>query len=115
MDKHLKTARILARLLDNQFSLFGIKFGFDPIFDLVPGLGDIVGAVLSLYIIWVGFKLETPPDKLHLMIRNVATDFLLGLLPLVGPIADIFYKSNQMNLKILEDFHGDIIEGEIIK
>lgn len=114
MEKHLKTARILAKLLDNQFSFLGIKFGLDPIIDLIPGFGDILGAVLSFYIIWIGAQLEMPPKKIFRMILNVIIDFLLGLPPVIGPIADLFYKSNQMNLKIIEDFHNNIFEGEIV-
>ena len=30
----------LARFLDTRFSLFGIRFGFDSLIGLVPGVGD---------------------------------------------------------------------------
>lgn len=114
MDKHFKTARILAKLLDSQFSFLGIKFGLDPIINLIPGLGDIIGAILSLYIIWVGIKLKIPSKQIYKMIRNVILDFLLGLFPIIGSVADLFYKANQKNLKILEKYYSNIIEGEIV-
>lgn len=83
--------------------------------DLIPGLGDIAGAVLSCYIIWVGMELEMPTGKIFHMVRNVIVDFLLGILPVIGPVFDLFYRSNQMNLKIIDDFHRNIVEGEVIK
>lgn len=115
MNPHLKTSRILAKLLDSQFSFLGIKFGLDPVMDIIPALGDIAGLLFSLYILWVGLKLDLPGKKIILMIRNIIIDFLLGLLPIAGPIADVFYKSNKMNLEIIEKFHSKIVEGQIIK
>lgn len=115
MNKHLRAAKFLAKLLDNQFSLFGIKFGLDPIFDLVPGVGDIVGAIVSFYIVWIAIRMELPSNQIWKMIRHIAIDFIVGILPIVGPIGDLFYKSNLMNLKILEKYSQNIVEGEILE
>lgn len=35
------------------------------------------------------------------MLLNVALDFIVGLVPWIGDILDVFYKSNQYNLSIL--------------
>lgn len=113
MEKHLRMARILTKLLDNQFSFLGIKFGLDPIMDLIPGLGDIAGAVLSLYLVWIALRMKVPEKHVWKMLRNILIDFLLGLTPFAGSIADVFFKSNVMNLKILEKNSTDVIEGEI--
>jgi len=103
MERHLRTARMLAKLLDSQYSIFGIRFGLDPIINLVPGLGDVAGFLFSLYIVWVGLKFKLPQGKIRLMIRNIIIDFLAGLLPGIGTIFDITFRSNERNIKILND------------
>lgn len=35
------------------------------------------------------------------MLANVLIDFVVGLVPWIGDILDVFYKSNQYNLTIL--------------
>lgn len=114
MKKHLRTARILAKLLDSQFSFLGIKFGIDPIMDIVPGLGDVTGVIMSLYLVWIALQMDLPSDQIRKMMRNIGVDFVLGIVPIIGPIADIFYKSNKMNLEILEKFDQNIVEGQIV-
>lgn len=116
MNKHLKTATILAELMDNKFEFLGIKFGIDPILGLIPGGGDLIGLILSLYIVGIGIKMRIPQDKLLRMIVNIILDFGAGLIPVIGDIADIAFKSNLMNLEILKQ-HMDkgIIEGEIVE
>jgi hypothetical protein len=100
---HLVFARNLAILLDNRFQIFGLRFGIDPILDIVPGLGDIMGALLSLYLIVIAKKLHIPEEKIALMWRHIIIDFLIGLVPGIGVIGDVFYKSNLKNLRIIEE------------
>lgn len=112
MNKHLETARSLAKLLDSQFSVLGFKFGLDPLIGLFPWLGDAVSAALAVYIIWIGKTLGIAEEKLTEMIRNVILDFLIGLVPVAGTIGDFFFKSNLKNLEILEKHIGKVVEGE---
>ena len=56
MENHLKTATLVANLLDNSFSFFGRRFGLNGILGLVPGAGDIITTALSLYIVWIGIQ-----------------------------------------------------------
>jgi hypothetical protein len=115
---HLAIAKKLANLLDNKFTLFGIKFGLDPILDLIPGVGDVLAVILGFYIVYVANILKLPQDRINRMILNIAIDFVIGLVPVVGAIGTIFYRSNQMNIKIIEDYlrseGGVIEEGEIV-
>lgn len=114
MDKHLKIAKFLTKLLDEQFEIFGFKFGLDPIIGLLPVGGDVIGFLVSLYLVWIGIKLELPKIKIWTMIKNTALDFLLGLIPFIGDGLDFVYKSNKMNMKIVSDFAGNIVDGEVI-
>jgi len=114
--KHLAIARTLANLLDSRFEFFGIKFGFDSILELIPGVGDIIAVIVSLYIVLVAYRIELPPRLLFKMCLNIIFDFAIGIVPIVGPIGTIFFRSNQMNIKIIDRFlKTDIIEeGEIV-
>lgn len=102
MRTYIKSARVIANLLDNQFSLFGIQFGLDGIIGMVPGLGDLIGIILSLYIVWIGYVVKVPNKLLVRMLLNVGLDGLLGAVPVIGDIGDIFFKANMRNLHILE-------------
>ncbi|CAO3647573.1 unnamed protein product [Cunninghamella echinulata] len=45
------------------------------------------------------------PSKLvNQMLFNVAVDFLIGLVPIVGDILDIMYKCNTQNAILLEEY-----------
>ncbi|MDO8265810.1 MAG: DUF4112 domain-containing protein [Candidatus Saccharibacteria bacterium] len=115
MKKHFKRATFLANLLDNKFEILGLKFGIDPILGLIPGGGDLISFILSLYIVWIGIKVELPQNKILRMIRNTLLDFGIGLIPVLGDIADFTFKSNLTNLEILKQHMGrEIIEGEVV-
>lgn len=108
---------VLARLLDSAFLIPGInrRVGVDALLGLVPGVGDAVSAALSSYIIWEARQLGLPRWKIARMIGNLALDTTLGAIPLAGDVFDMFYKSNQRNLRIvtdhLEKHHPRVIEG----
>lgn len=115
MERKIKTAKFLAKLLDNQFEVGGVKFGLDPILDFVPYLGDIAGALLSFYIIRIAMEVGVSKMDLAKMIGNIVIDFILGFIPLLGVIFDVIYKANVKNAAILERYsHGKFVEGEVI-
>lgn len=111
---HLKVARTWAKMLDSQFNILGFKFGLDPIISGIPIIGDSIGLILSLYIVWIGVKLELPLEKLATMVVHALLDFFLGTIPILGFFADFFYGANVRNLKILEEHAASIIEGEMV-
>jgi hypothetical protein len=94
----------VARLLDNAISIPGTswKIGLDPIIGLIPGVGDMVGAVLSGYIVLEAVRAEVPTFTLARMLVNVGIDTLLGAVPALGDVFDAAWKSNAMNVALLE-------------
>ena len=115
MQNHLKTASYIADLLDNKFKVLGFRFGIDPLLGLIPGGGDLVSFLLSLYIVWIGVKVELPMKKIIKMIKNTMLDLVVGVIPVFGDVADFAFKSNLMNLEILQEHIGkDAIEGELV-
>jgi hypothetical protein len=107
-----KRVRVLAQLLDSSIPVPGTswKIGFDPIIGLIPGIGDLIGAVMSGYIILEAVRAEVPSVTLVRMLVNVGIDTLLGAVPAVGDVFDAAWKSNTMNVALLER-HVAGIEG----
>lgn len=116
MNNHLKAIRVLTKLMDSQFSIFGYRFGLDPIIGFFPVLGDILPITLGFYTAWVGHKMGMEKDKVIQMFINSGLDILVGLIPVIGDLGDFVYKSNTKNLRIIEDFmqNRNVIEGEIV-
>jgi len=113
---HYKIAKQLVNLMDTRFSVFGIKFGLDPLLDLIPWFGSILGAVISLYLFYLAYKLNVPSWVYFRITWNIILDFLLGEIPYAGIIFDTFYRSNVKNFALIQRFYDpDVLEGEIIE
>lgn len=115
LQDHIDLARRITYLMDTKFSVFGIKFGIDPLLDVIPGLGNILGAATSCYLFWIARQLHAPRTVYWKMAWNITLDYLLGAIPVAGILADLFYRSNVKNFALLEKyFDPSIIEGELI-
>lgn len=115
MDKHIALASFLANILDSKFKILGIKFGANALIDLIPGFGDILAAVLSFYIVWIGIEMGLPGVKIFEMIKNIIIAFIIGIIPVIGDVGYIFYKPNIKNLEILKTSKKNLVEGQIVK
>jgi hypothetical protein len=107
-DASVGRARALARLLDSAVTVPGtnIRFGADSLIGLIPGLGDIAGAVLSGYIVLVATRLGAPASVVARMLLNIGVDTVVGSVPVLGDLFDVAWKSNQMNVALLERHLG---------
>ena len=109
-----RLARIdaLSRLLDTAFMIPGttIRFGLDALIGLVPGIGDAVTTVMSLYIVNEARALGAPRLLIARMLANVALDGVVGAVPLVGDAFDVAFRANRRNMALLRD-HLDKVEG----
>lgn len=92
----------LAWLLDNCFKVPGLnwRFGLDSILGLIPGAGDLVSAVLGLFILVRALQFELPFIVVVRMLLNVLADFLFGSIPILGDALDFVWKSNSANMKL---------------
>ena len=102
--QHYQGIRFLTRLLDTAFEIPGLgwKIGLDPVIGLIPGVGDAVTTVISLYIVTTAMKLGAPRIVVARMLVNVMIDALLGALPIVGDVFDVWFKANARNLALFE-------------
>ena len=109
-DRALQALRSLKRLLDEAFRVPGtnITFGWDPIIGLVPWAGDLLTALLSCAIIVQAHRMRIPRVVVVRMLLNVAVDFVIGVVPVVGDVADVFWKSNTKNFALLEHHAGEV-------
>ena len=104
--RELERLRAIARLFDQAFGIPGThwRFGIDALFGLVPGLGDVIGALVAVYALHVARTLRAPGTiQLH-MLGNIALDALVGTVPLVGDVFDFVFKAQTRNLALLDDW-----------
>lgn len=101
--KQLEQIRKLSELLDSRFEgPFGIRIGLDGILGLVPFVGDIITTLLSFSILVSAARVRATPATLLRMSLNILIENVIDMVPLLGSLFDIYWKSNLMNLRILE-------------
>jgi hypothetical protein len=94
-DRQLGRARTFARVLDH--------FLVDPVLGLViPGVGDVLGAILGLYIVAIAARRRISPVVVARMLLNLVFDAVIGIVPLIGDIFDFTFKANLRNLELLQ-------------
>lgn len=97
--------RKLAWLLDNAIRLpGGFRIGFDGLIGLVPGIGDLVAALLSSYIVVEAARMKVGGSVLMRMVGNIALELGIGLVPVVGDLFDFVFKANTRNLQLIESY-----------
>jgi hypothetical protein len=94
---------LLAYWMDTVFEIpgLGIRFGFDAIIGLIPGLGDILTSLISLYILAAARRYGVPRATLTRMAFNIAVDTTVGAIPFLGDAFDVYWKANVMNVALL--------------
>lgn len=104
--RELLKAQSLANLLDYSVRIpfIGLRIGLDAIVGLIPGIGDFIMLLASLRIVHLAKKMGLPKPLLSTMLRNCVIDFGLGFIPLIGDIADIFFKANIKNVRLMEQY-----------
>jgi Domain of unknown function (DUF4112) len=103
-DARLAGARWLARLLDESIPIPGTSYriGIDPLLGLVPGVGDALGALLSMWLVVVAWRLGAPYSVLARMGVNIGVEALVGAIPIAGDVFDAGWKANVRNVRLVE-------------
>jgi len=87
------------------FEIFGTRFGWSSVIGIVPAAGDAIDAAIALLLVRGCMKVKggLPMGILIQMLINVALDFLIGLVPFLGDLADAYFKANTKNCRLLEE------------
>ncbi|WP_267348315.1 DUF4112 domain-containing protein [Sphingomonas sp. GM_Shp_2] len=109
----------LEAVLERMFVIPGINrpVGLDVIVGLIPVVGDVIAAAMGSWLVWEARNLGLSRFQMVRMMGNVGFDAVLGLVPFVGDAADIYFRSNTRNLRIIRrhlDKHhpaGVVLEG----
>jgi hypothetical protein len=106
MDQQRRLARLrhLARLYDAGIRIPGTRcrIGLDALIGLVPGLGDLIGAGVALWVIVEAADLGASGFVLWRMLLNVALDTIGGAIPVAGDVFDALWRANLKNVRLLE-------------
>lgn len=94
----------LAKLMDAKYGLPGTPFqvGLDSLIGLVPGIGDAVSFLPAAFLVLEGARMGASPWVLFRMILNTLIDTVIGSIPVLGDIFDIFFRSNMRNTALLK-------------
>lgn len=104
--KILNSVKRKAYRLDLQLSLCGLRLGWAGVIGLLPWVGDIIACCFAVMLVKKANSIDggLPADLHSRMMMNVAFDFGIGLIPLVGDFVNILYKCNSRNFILLEKY-----------
>lgn len=111
----IATERKLAKFANTMDSLVRIPFtqqgiGADAALSTVPIAGDVAGLILTGYAFILGRQLGVPVQKMTPAIKLALVDMVVGVVPAVGTLLDIFIRPSRKTLTIvhqhLQDEYG---------
>jgi hypothetical protein len=102
--RQIDQLRRWSRVMDAAWRVPGteIRFGWDPIVGLVPGVGDLATASFSALVLFRALRLGVPRVVLIRMVLNILVDLVAGAVPVIGDLFDVAWQSNSMNFALLE-------------
>lgn len=100
----MKRLRWISFVLDNALPVPGTQYrvGLDPVIGLLPGGGDLLTDLISVYIVLEAVRLGVSTPMFLQMAWNIVLDLMAGSVPVVGDIFDVTWKANVRNMKLLE-------------
>ncbi|MFC2950986.1 DUF4112 domain-containing protein [Marinicaulis aureus] len=100
----------LADFLDTKYRIpgLGYRFGWDSILGLIPGIGDAVAGLMSVYLIWEARRAGAGPGLVLRMVYNMLADTILGAVPILGDLFDFAFKANLRNAELLKEHYSKI-------
>lgn len=93
----------LAWVMDRSIPIGRWKIGLDGIIGLIPGLGDLIGALISGIIVAAAIRAGVPRAAIARMLVNVGLEALVGAVPFLGDLFDMAYKANTRNVEIYRE------------
>ncbi len=102
----IATERKLAKFANAMDSVVRIPFtkqgmGADAALSTIPLAGDLTGLALTSYAFVLGCKLGVPVSKMTPAVRLALIDTVVGIIPAVGTLLDIFIRPSRKTLSIV--------------
>ncbi|KOS19088.1 putative membrane protein [Escovopsis weberi] len=99
-----KVKRRAYRLDMSLFNFLGIRFGWSSVLGLIPAAGDSLDAFMALMVFRTCCQVEggLPNSLKFWMLMNIVVDFFIGLVPILGDLADALFRANTRNAMLLE-------------
>jgi hypothetical protein len=93
----------LAWLLDSSIPIPGTRLtiGVEALIGLFPLIGDLIGVLISSYILQEAARQGAPRIVLLRMALNIGVEGVVGVVPVVGDVFDAAWKANQRNVRLL--------------
>lgn len=82
----------------------GFRFGLAGIIGLIPGIGDIIDALISLYIVLRAIEMRVPRVAVARMLVNIGIEGGAGAVPFAGDLFDVAFKANRRNYRLLKSY-----------
>jgi len=98
--------RWLALIMDDFLRVPGTKrrFGLDPLIGLLPGVGDVISAIISAVAFVHAARSGVPKILLARMAMNILINELVGIIPGLGDAFSFWFKSNVRNYELLRRY-----------
>ncbi|MBO9703771.1 MAG: DUF4112 domain-containing protein [Sporocytophaga sp.] len=97
----------ISNFLDSKFRIPGtkLKFGWDPLIGLIPGIGDFTGFIISAILMLYMTRYGASRKVVIVMSLNILLDAMIGTVPIVGSLFDFGFKANKRNIELLKEHY----------
>ena len=96
-----KYANMMDSLVRIPFTKQGV--GADAALSTIPVAGDAAGFVLTCYAIYKAKQIGVPQKKLNVVLKMAIIDALVGFIPILGTIFDVFIRPSRRALTIVHE------------
>jgi len=99
------------------FNFMGIRFGWSSVLGIIPAAGDALDLGMAGIHVKSMSKVSCGLGGMVFwtMMFNIALDFLVGLIPFVGDLADAYLKANSKNVRLLEQRLDEVYKPKELK
>ena len=104
----IRLERDLAKFANMMDSVVRIPFtkqgvGADAALSTIPVAGDVAGFVLTCYAVYKAKQIGVPQAKLNGVLKLAIMDAVVGFVPIVGTVFDIFIRPSRRALDVVHD------------
>lgn len=103
LPRDLQAMKRFARLMDEAVRIPGTqrRVGLDAAIGLIPGIGDALGAAISMWVVAAALRHRVPMVRIARMVFNIVVDLVVGSIPVAGDVFDLLFTENVGNVNLL--------------